>query len=106
MAEFGVIEQQQMMSGLTDQQKLLFQSQFASERKDRTTILVLSVLLGGLGIDRFMIGETGMGLLKLLTGGVCGILWLIDIFTITGKVDEYNRTKANEIVAGLRLAAK
>ena len=42
--------------------------------KDPTTILLVSIFLGGLGIDRFMLGDTGMGILKLLTGGVCGIL--------------------------------
>ena len=35
-------------------------------------------LLGGLGIDRFMRGQIGMGVLKLLTGGVFGILALVD----------------------------
>jgi TM2 domain-containing membrane protein YozV len=103
VAEFGVVEQQQMMNGLTDQQKQIFLSQFSSERKDRTTILVLSVLLGYAGVDRFMLGDTGMGILKLLTGGCCGILWLVDIFSITSKVDDFNRNKAHEIVAGLRI---
>ena len=37
------------------------------ELKDPTTILLVSIFLGGLGIDRFMIGDTGMGILKLLT---------------------------------------
>ena len=39
------------------------------ELKDPTTILLVSIFLGTLGIDRFMIGDTGMGILKLLTGG-------------------------------------
>jgi TM2 domain-containing membrane protein YozV len=101
MAAFGVVEQQQMIAGLSDQQKMIFQSQYASERKDRTTVLVLSVLLGHVGVDRFMIGDIGMGLLKLFTFGLCGILWLIDIFTIQGKVDDYNRAKAEEIVGSI-----
>ena len=47
--------------------------------KSKTTALLLSVLVGGLGIDRFYLGYTGMGILKLLTGGCLGILWIIDI---------------------------
>ena len=105
MAEFSIIEQQMMMKDLTDQQKMLFSSQFDSAKKDRNTILILSVFLGSWGIDRFMIGDMGMGILKLLTLGLCGILWLIDLFLIRGKVDEYNRKKANEILAGIKLTS-
>ena len=55
--------------------------------KDKTTAIILSALLGGLGIDRFYLGYTGMGVLKLLTGGVFGVLWIIDIINIAnGKL--------------------
>ncbi len=55
--------------------------------KDKTTALILSVLVGGLGVDRFYLGYTGMGVLKLLTGGCFGILWILDIINIaTGKL--------------------
>ena len=50
--------------------------------KSKTTALILSVLVGGLGIDRFYLGYTGMGILKLLTGGCFGILYIIDIVNI------------------------
>lgn len=55
--------------------------------KSKTTALILSVLVGGLGIDRFYLGYTGMGVLKLLTAGCFGILYIIDIVNIaTGKL--------------------
>lgn len=60
------------------------------EMKDPTTILLISIFLGGLGIDRFMLGDTGMGILKLLTCGVCGILTIIDWFTVSKKTKELN----------------
>ena len=63
------------------------------EMKDPTTLLLISIFLGTLGIDRFMLGETGMGILKLLTGGCCGILTIIDWFTISKKTKEYNFNK-------------
>tara|TARA_X000000368_G_scaffold229306_1_gene181055 strand:+ start:502 stop:723 length:222 start_codon:yes stop_codon:yes gene_type:complete len=54
--------------------------------KDWTTLLILSVLLGGLGVDRFYAGHIGLGVLKLLTIGGCGIWALIDIIMVaTGK---------------------
>lgn len=55
--------------------------------KSKTTVLILSVLVGGLGIDRFYPGYAGMGVLKLLTAGCFGILYVIDIVNIaTGKL--------------------
>lgn len=61
--------------------------------KDPTTIVLVSIFLGSLGIDRFMIGDTGVGVLKLLTGGCCGILTIIDWFTVSGKTKEKNFNK-------------
>lgn len=55
--------------------------------KSKTTALILSILTGGLGVDRFYLGYTGMGVLKLLTAGCFGILYIIDIVNIaTGKL--------------------
>lgn len=55
--------------------------------KSKTTALILSILTGGLGIDRFYLGYTGMGVLKLLTAGCFGVLYIIDIVNIaTGKL--------------------
>lgn len=65
--------------------------------KSKTTALILSILLGELGIDRFYLGYTGLGILKLVTFGGCGIWWIIDIISIaTGKLAAKNgQTLAN-----------
>lgn len=55
------------------------------ELKDPVVILIISIFLGGLGIDRFMIGDIGLGVLKLLTFGVFGIFTIIDWFLISGR---------------------
>ena len=62
----------------------------AIELKDPTTLLLISIFLGSLGVDRFMLKDTGMGVLKLLTGGCCGILTIIDWFSVQNKVKEAN----------------
>ncbi len=66
------------------------------EQKSYTTALILSVLFGGLGVDRFYLGFVGLGLLKLFTGGGFGLWWLIDIiFIATRNLKDSN---GNELV--------
>lgn len=61
------------------------------EKKKFTTALLLSFFLGGLGVDRFYLGYTGLGVAKLLTLGGCGIWALVDFIMIaTGKMKDAN----------------
>jgi TM2 domain-containing membrane protein YozV len=50
-----------------------------------TVTLVLSIFFGTLGVDRFIMGQVGLGILKLITGGGFGIWWLIDVILIASK---------------------
>jgi TM2 domain-containing membrane protein YozV len=57
--------------------------------KEWTTALILSILLGSLGVDRFYLGYTGLGVAKLLTLGGCGVWSIIDIINIaTNKMTD------------------
>jgi TM2 domain-containing membrane protein YozV len=42
-------------------------------------VWVFCWLLGGFGIDRFMRGQVGLGVVKLLTAGGCGVWALVDL---------------------------
>jgi len=53
--------------------------------KSWVVALVLCIFLGGLGIHRFYLGYPGLGILMLFTGGVFGILWIIDLIRIITK---------------------
>lgn len=70
-----------------------FMALSAVSMNDPTLILVISIVVGTLGIDRFMIGDIGMGVLKLLTAGLCGILAIIDWFLIMDRTRESNFLK-------------
>lgn len=63
-----------------------------------TTILIISIFLGGLGVDRFMLGETGLGIAKLLTCGGCGIWTIIDWFCIVDKARQSNFNKLQQFL--------
>ena len=47
--------------------------------------LIMSILFGSLGVDRFIMGHVGLGILKLITMGGCGIWWLVDLILIATK---------------------
>lgn len=71
-----------------DEDKLALVS--TMEFKDPIVLTIVSVLLGGIGVDRFMLGEIGAGVAKLLTAAGCGIWAIIDWFIISKRTKEKN----------------
>ena len=59
---------------------------------------ILSLLVGSLGIDRFYIGDTGLGIAKLLTCGGCGIWTIVDYFLIMKRTKEKNFEKLMSLI--------
>lgn len=47
--------------------------------------LLMSIFFGTLGVDRFILGHIGLGILKLITAGGFGIWWLIDVILIASR---------------------
>lgn len=66
---------------------------------DPTLMLVISVIGGQFGIDRFMLGQTGIGVIKLLTCGGLGIWTIVDWFLIMGLTRDENFNKFIQIAA-------
>lgn len=86
--QMGVIRSQ--LEKLDDSKFINLQSQ---SMKEPTTMLIISILVGGFGIDRFMLGETGLGIAKLLTCGGLGIWTIVDWFIIMNKTRDLNMQK-------------
>jgi len=58
--------------------------------KDPQLILIMSIFFGYMGVDRLMLNDTLLGVLKLITFGGCGIWAIVDWFLISDKTKEYN----------------
>lgn len=71
------------------------------ELKDPTTMLIISIFLGSFGVDRFLLDDVGMGVLKLLTGGLCGILTIIDWIQIMDKTKHKNYEELSQVLHAL-----
>lgn len=98
MAKINELEQvATLKQDLSGDEKLQFDAQFAGQRKKPDTAFILSILMGNWGVDRFYIGQTGLGFLKLLTiGGV--LIWaIIDLFIIRNAARRKNVAIAGDI---------
>jgi TM2 domain-containing membrane protein YozV len=47
--------------------------------------LVMSLLFGWMGVDRFMMGQVGWGILKLVTFGGVFVWWIVDMILVATK---------------------
>ena len=65
----------------------------ALDFKDPTMMLIISIIIGSFGVDRFLIGDTGLGILKLISCGGFGIWTIVDWFLIMGATKEKNIEK-------------
>jgi len=101
MTEFGATEISQLTSGLSDQQKSAFTTQYDAVKKDPQMIFIISIVAGSLGVDRFLLNDAKMGIIKLVTGGGCGILWIMDILSTKERTNAFNKAKAEAIIATL-----
>jgi TM2 domain-containing membrane protein YozV len=70
----------------------------AANLKDPTTTLIISIVGGSLGIDRFFLGDTGLGIAKLLTCGGLGIWAIVDWFLIQGRARELNMERLQRVL--------
>jgi len=84
---------------LSDDKKEAFSSQFAAQAKNPTTVFGCSAYLGMWGIDRFVLGDVGLGVVKLLTLGGLGLWYIIDLFLVSGRARAKNIDLARQLAA-------
>lgn len=85
----------QRLEALPEQQlSMLYSISF----QDPTMLLIISLLGGTLGIDRFLLGQIGLGVGKLLTCGGCGIWSIVDLFLIMDATRQSNAQKLFAVI--------
>jgi TM2 domain-containing membrane protein YozV len=89
---------QQATSGLTDDQKKYFFMSYSGKRKTAQDVLIFTLIgfFGVAGIQRFLLGQVGMGLLYFFTGGFCLIGTIVDLVNHKKLALEYNQKMAFE----------
>lgn len=89
---------QQVMNGMTPEQAQRFIMFYSGKRRSPNDILVFTLIgfLGVAGIQRFITGQIGMGILYFLTGGLCLIGTIVDAINHRSLAREFNQDAAME----------
>jgi TM2 domain-containing membrane protein YozV len=90
-----------MMEPMKDDMANRFANVYRARRKDPQTILLTAIIgfLGAAGVHRFILGQVGMGILYLLTGGLCVIGTIVDIINYRSLAFDHNRNVARDVVS-------
>lgn len=91
---------QKLMQPMDEETARRFANVYRARRKDAQTILLTAIIgfLGAAGVHRFILGQVGMGILYLLTGGLCLIGTIVDVINHKNMAFEYNRNVAQDVV--------
>lgn len=93
-----------LQKDMTDSQRMMFQSEMGKTRKNRTTALLLTLFLGGLGAHQYYMGKVGLGVLYTLFCWtfIPGVVALVELFLIMGRVDRHNEQMAQDIAIKIK----
>jgi TM2 domain-containing membrane protein YozV len=95
---------QNLIQNYDEEKARTFANVYRTRRKDPQTLLLLSIIgfFGVAGIHRLVTDQIGMGLLYLLTLGLCYIGTIVDIVNYQQLAFEYNSKVANEVAMMVR----
>ena len=95
---------QMLLKDFTDNQAQQFAMIYSSRRRDPQAILLTSLLgfIGVAGIQRFLTDQIGMGILYLLTAGLCLVGTIVDIVNYKHLAFEYNAKAAQQVAMAVK----
>jgi TM2 domain-containing membrane protein YozV len=92
---FQLIALRERLLSLDDSKLIHLQ---AANLKDPGMMLIVSIVGGHFGIDRFLIGDVGLGIAKLLTCGGLGIWTIVDWFLVMGRTRDVNIQRLTQVL--------
>ena len=89
----------QIMKDMTEEQAEQFSRVYRQRRKDETTVLLTTLLafFGIAGVNRFYLGQVGMGIAYLFTAGFCLIGTIVDLFNYKSLTAAFNEKQAMDV---------
>ena len=90
-----------IIGGLPENRRDQFIVRYTSQCRAPGLVFGWSVFLGSLGVDRFVLGQIFLGVLKLITVGGLGIWAIVDLFLVGGVARQKNLELARDIAASL-----
>jgi len=90
---------------LSTRELQMLQSEMDRKKKSALIVWLLWLFVGYLGVHRFYLGKIGTGILFLLTGGILGIGWFIDIFLNQRNVNRKNEEIEMNLMQRIKLAS-
>lgn len=98
---------QQVMVGMDERQAQNFVMFYSAKRKSPQDILLFTIVgfLGIAGIQRFVVGQMGMGILYILTAGLCFIGTIVDVINHKSIATDYNQKAAYESLQMVKMMA-
>lgn len=86
-----------LASSLDREERHVFFNELSNKEKNPVVMFGFNIFLGALGIDRFLLGDIGLGILKLITLGGLGAWVLVDCFLIGNRTRVKNMEHAYTI---------
>ena len=99
---------QNITKEMNENQQQQFYAFYKTKRKEKKDLMILTLIgfFGIAGIQRFVIGETGMGIIYLFTAGFCGIGTIIDLVNLDSMLSKFNQKQAMETSNMIRMMNK
>ena len=88
-----------LIKDMTDQQKMIFMSEYNNVKKSTTVAVLLAFFLGGFGAHRFYLNKVVSGIIYALFFWtfIPAIIALIECFLMSSTIKKYNEAKAIDI---------
>lgn len=92
-----------IVSSIKEEKCNEFTTKYNARAHNPTVVFGLSVFLGIIGVDRFVLGQTLLGILKLITLGGLQIWYLVDLFLVASAARKRNIDIATALARDLKI---